>query len=111
MANVCSNAAMVIGNDSGMAHFGGWLGVKTVVIMSQLMPEQFYDMTDNRFVIAQQKCTGCRFSRELGYEDKCDHDCWVLQSVTPDVVFNTAMNWLSENKVENTRVMVTAMAF
>jgi len=96
-ANVCSNAALLIGNDSGMAHLGGWIGVKTLVIMSQLLPEQFYDMTGNRFVIPNQKCTGCRFNHSLGYEADCNNECWVLQTAKTETVFNKAMEWINEN--------------
>ena len=92
--NVCSNASMIISNDSGLAHFGGWLGVKTLVIMSQLFPSQFYDLTDNRFVVPQQKCTACQFLPEKGYEEKCDFGCWVLQSVRPADVLKQALDWL-----------------
>ena len=95
-ANVCHNASMIISNDSGLAHFGGWLGVKTLVIMSELFPEQFYDFTDNRFIVPQQRCTGCRFLPEGGYEEKCDWGCWVLQSVRPADVLSKALDWLKE---------------
>jgi ADP-heptose:LPS heptosyltransferase len=96
--NVCNNAAMIISNDSGLAHFGGWLGVKTLVLMSQLLPEQFYDMTDNRFIVPKQGCTSCRFLPENGYEEKCDFGCWVLQSIRPSEVVGTALEWLKEKR-------------
>lgn len=96
--NVCRNAAMIISNDSGLAHFGGWLGVKTIVIMSELLPQQFYDLTGNRFIVPQQKCTACQFLPEKGYEEKCDYGCWVLQSVRPAQVLNKALRWLQETE-------------
>jgi ADP-heptose:LPS heptosyltransferase len=99
-ANVCKNAAMIISNDSGLAHFGGWLGVKTLVIMSQLLPEQFYDFTNNRFAVSQQPCTGCQFLREKGYEEKCDWGCWVLQSVSPVEIMGKALEWLREEELK-----------
>ena len=101
IANVCRHAAMLIGNDSGMAHLGGWIGTKTLVIMSQLLPEQFYDMTENRFIIPKQECTGCRFNHSLGYVDKCNSECWVLQTATPEDVLNKAIEWLQEEKQPN----------
>ncbi len=97
-ANVCNNAAMIISNDSGLAHFGGWLGVKTLVIMSQLLPGEFYDFTENRFVVPQQQCTACQFLPEKGYEEKCDWGCWALQSVSPTQVIETALAWLNEEE-------------
>ena len=98
-AQVCQHAEMIIGNDSGIAHLGGWLGKKTLVLMSQLLPAQFYDLTNNYFWVPKQHCTGCRFIPEYGYEEKCDYGCWVLQSIRPQHIFDAAIDCLNETEV------------
>lgn len=97
-ANVCLGAKLIIGNDSGIAHLGGWLGTKTLVLMSQLLPEQFYDLTDNQFIIPQEKCTSCRFLPEHGYERACDTRCWVLQTIQPKEVLGRSLDLLKEKR-------------
>lgn len=96
--NLCRHASLIIGNDSGIAHVGGWVGTRTIVIMSQLLPEQFYSMTNNRFIIPNQRCTGCRFQKEFGYMPVCNNGCWVLQSANPIDVFNATLSWLNEEQ-------------
>ena len=94
--NVCNNAELIITNDSGMAHIGGWLNRRTLVLMTQLKPEHFYDFTNNKFIVPEQHCTGCQFIKDNGYELRCDYGCWVLQSISPKTVLKTAVSYLSE---------------
>lgn len=104
IAQLCKHAELIIGNDSGIAHLGGWLNIRTLVVMSQLNPNQFYANTNNRFMIPQHRCTGCRFIPDYGYEEKCDSGCWVLQSVRPQEVFDHAISWLKEQDTKYSKI-------
>jgi ADP-heptose:LPS heptosyltransferase len=96
VANVCLNAKLVVSNDSGMAHLAGWLGVKSLVIMTQLFPDQYYDYTLNTFITQSGSCTGCQFLPEKGYKPICDYHCAQLNAITAESVFEKAWTVLSD---------------
>jgi hypothetical protein len=96
----CLHAELIITNDSGLAHLGGWLGTKTLVIMSQLNPSQFYDLTGNRFIQPTHNCVGCKFIEQNGYEDKCNYGCWTLQSISPKIVLTKSLEWMVDGNTQ-----------
>jgi hypothetical protein len=95
VGNVCRHAALIISGDSALAHLGGLLGTPTLVLLTQQIPERYYSMTANEFIVPDQPCTGCRFQPERGYEEKCDYGCWALQSIGPRAVIGKAQEMLS----------------
>jgi ADP-heptose:LPS heptosyltransferase len=94
VANVCHHANLIITGDSGLAHFGGWLGTPTLVIMSQQEPTKYYSMTHNQILRPNAACVECRFQPDRGYEEKCDFGCWALQSISPTTVTEQALAML-----------------
>lgn len=94
VANVCRHAALIISGDSGLAHVGGLLGTPTLVLQAQQIPEAYYSMTSNAFIVPRQPCVGCRFQPDRGYEEKCDWGCWALQSISPREVTAHALRLL-----------------
>lgn len=91
VANVCRHAALLIACDSGLAHVGGLLGTPTLVLLAQQIPEAYFSMTGNAFMVPNQPCVGCRFQTDRGYEEKCDYGCWALQSLSPRDVAQRAL--------------------
>lgn len=94
VGTVCYHAALVISGDSGLAHIAGLLGTPTLVLLAQQIPEKYYSLTANHFIVPEQSCTGCRFQPERGYEPKCDYGCWALQSLSPNAVAERALQLL-----------------
>lgn len=90
-AKVCRHAALIVSNDSALAHVGGLLGVPTLVLLSQQTPEKYFSMTANHFLVPQQPCVNCRFQPDRGYEERCDFGCWTLQSISPITVAQRAL--------------------
>ncbi len=95
VANVCRHAALVVAGDSGLAHLGGLLGVRTLVLLAQQIPERYYAMTANAFVVPRASCVGCRFQPERGYAPECDRECHALRSLDPRVVAERALALLA----------------
>jgi hypothetical protein len=96
--NVCQHAALIISNDSALAHLGGLLSQPTLVLLSQLSPDRQFSDTANHFITPNHACVGCRFQPELGYEEKCDYGCWALQSISPATVASAALKILAPSK-------------
>jgi ADP-heptose:LPS heptosyltransferase len=94
VGNVCHHAALVISGDSGIAHIAGLLGAPTLVLLTQQLPKTYYSLTANQFVVPEQRCVGCRFQADRGYEPKCDYGCWALQSLSPRTVAERALRML-----------------
>lgn len=65
-------AHAVIGNDSGIAHLAGMLGVKTIAIHAQAPPEQLWGHTHIIPVFSQASCAGCCWQGERGYKPGCE---------------------------------------
>lgn len=87
--DVILGAAAVIGNDSGMVHLAGMLGVTTIAIHSHTLPSQLFSYTD--IISAQSKnfdCIGCNWQAARGKLPHCDINCEALYDVTPKQVFN-----------------------
>jgi Glycosyltransferase family 9 (heptosyltransferase) len=100
VTKVCKNAELVISNDSGLAHVCSLIETKALVILSQMNPQAYYSMSDHHFVMPDKNipCVECRVQPDRGYEEKCDFGCWALQSISPNQVFQSVMEILSQSK-------------
>jgi hypothetical protein len=94
-ADVCTHAALIVSNDSALAHLGGLLDRPTLVILAQQDPRSHFSGTRNVAVMPNHACAPCRFQPERGYEEKCDFGCWALQSISPRLVAQIALKMLS----------------
>ncbi len=95
VARTCTHAALVIGNDSGIAHLSALLNIPTIVVMAMMDPRAYYSLSNHTAIIPQDiPCIGCRLQPSRGYEEKCNTGCWALQSISPNRVFDEAMKLL-----------------
>jgi hypothetical protein len=77
----------VVGNDSGMAHLSGMLGVPTVAVHAQVTAEQLWSDTDVLSVAAKNmSCVGCGWRIERGWRRACENQCSALYSTSPEQV-------------------------
>ena len=86
MMDAMLGAACVIGNDSGMAHLAGLLGVPTVSIHAHLPPQVLFSHTAVTSLTPKTNCTFCRWQPERGYNTACDAACSALATVGPEEV-------------------------
>ncbi len=82
-------AHALIGNDSGMAHLAGMLGVKTIVIHAQVSPEQLWGCTDVISVFSKEPCAGCGWQHEKGHRHSCEKfGCSALMGIGAERVIS-----------------------
>ncbi len=79
-------ADVVVGNDSGMAHLAGALGVRAVAVMGPTDGETVFGHDDRVTPIAATRdeapCVGCHFQYGNGYRALCDaHGCDALHTL------------------------------
>lgn len=99
LANVFHHAALVVGNDSMAAHFGGLLGVKTLAIHAAISPESLfkYMPTVKSIYPAEGECRGCFFKPAQGYRNACNDQCHSIAGISPKRVFDEVKNALANN--------------
>ena len=77
-----SRAAVVAGNDSGIAHLSASLGVPTVVAMGPTDPGVVFGHCPERVTLVrtdQVDCVGCHFMGSRGFQLACDRGCEALE--------------------------------
>lgn len=83
-------ASAFIGNDSGMTHLAGMLGVRTIAIHAQVSPAQLWGHADITPVFSQEPCAGCSWQSENGYRKSCDKfGCSALMGIATESVLST----------------------
>ena len=83
-----ANADMMVGNDSGMTHVAGLVGVPTRAVMTHLTPEfVFADAPSVEGITAEGwSCQGCAWQPARGYRPECPRGCKALASIGVDRV-------------------------
>lgn len=79
-----SRAAVVVGNDSGIAHLAATIGVPTVAAMGPTDPEIVFGHCHDvltPIVASSVECAGCHFAGHRGFQGACDHGCEALQAI------------------------------
>jgi hypothetical protein len=102
MVAMMRRADLVIGNDSGPAHFAGTLGVKTLVLTGPSPVPQFFEHLPEVtcFTVNDVKkgpglpCVGCNFQWAKGFHKRCDHGCGALMLLHPVDVLDKAKEML-----------------
>lgn len=79
-------ATCVIGNDSGISHLAGLLGLPTVAIHSHLRGEFLFQPAKVTSVTPKTNCTFCGWQVDKGYSTACDAACSALGTVGPEEV-------------------------
>jgi len=92
-------AALVIGNDSGMVHLAGLLGVPTLALHSHLPPEFLFGYSSVTSLTPQTKCVFCRWQPDGMYTSACDTACSALATVGPEEVI-AAVSRISATTVQ-----------
>ena len=110
MMDAMLGAACVIGNDSGMAHLAGLLGVPTVSIHAHLTPRFLFAQTSITSVVPKTNCAFCRWQPERGYNTACDAACSALATVGPEEVLPAVERTIKEGKAAAGRVAVSTAA-
>ena len=79
-----SRAAVVAGNDSGIAHLAATIGVPTVAAMgptdSEVVFGHCFDVV-RTVTSSAVGCVGCHFQGDRGFQVACDHGCDALQTI------------------------------
>lgn len=79
-------ATCVIGNDSGMSHLAGLLGVPTLAIHAHLTGDFLFLPAEVTSITPKTTCAFCRWQPENGYNSACDAACSALSTVGPEDV-------------------------
>ena len=79
-----SRAAVVVGNDSGIAHLSATVGTQTIVAMgptdSNVVFGHCLDVV-TPLVSNEVSCVGCHFQGNRGFQVACDHGCDALSMI------------------------------
>lgn len=86
IADAMLGAACVIGNDSGMAHVAGLLGVPVVALHAHLPGEFLFSHAAVTSLTPKTDCTFCRWQPDRGYNTACDSACSALATIGPEEV-------------------------
>jgi hypothetical protein len=97
LAGACQAAKLVIGNDSGPAHFSGTLGTPTLAIMG-MTTEKIYGYLPEVVPIRKKSlpCAGCHGLQP--YRRSCDTGCLELYRTYPEEVAAIAIEKLRGEK-------------
>ena len=81
----------VVGNDSGIAHLAGTLGIRSFPLMGPTDPVCVYGYAPEFHPIrvdrSRVKCVGCHFKGEAGFSYACDEGCEALYMLGVEEVF------------------------
>jgi hypothetical protein len=84
-------AHAVVGNDSGIAHLAGTLGVRSFPLMGPTDPVCVYGYAPEFHPIRVAKervaCVGCHFKQDAGFSFACDEGCEALYMLGVEEVF------------------------
>ncbi len=88
LVGLCLNAAAVIGNDSGIAHLGGILGIPTLVLCGPTTGKDVFGIYPHMTAIqGKLDCDGCWW-RGSFQGVRCDHSCASMTTILPVELLN-----------------------
>ncbi len=92
IASAVKNSRLVIGNDSGPAHFCGTLGTKTISIHGPTQGKRIYGYVPEviPFEVKSLPCNGCHCLPAKGWRTSCEFGCHQLYRTFPEDVFEAA---------------------
>lgn len=86
-AALISRLDLVIGNDSGMAHMGGFLRVPTLALCGITDGNVVFGSYSTVEVVqARAACTGCLWFKENGFKPWCMKGCNAIEDLKPELV-------------------------
>lgn len=85
VTGIVANLKCVIGNDSGIAHLSGLLGVKTIVLCGQTRGERIFSAYQKAtWMYGTWGCEGCYWSGQ--YNSSCRPRCPSMSSILPSII-------------------------
>jgi ADP-heptose:LPS heptosyltransferase len=93
--DVMLGAEAVIGNDSGLTHLAGLLGIPTLALHAHLPPQTLWDCTEVVSLTPETNCVFCRWQWANGYNEDCDTACSALATISPDRVLRAFESLIS----------------
>ena len=93
------SAAVLYGNDSGMAHIAGLIGTPAVVVLGPTTKDFVFDCSESVVGIgSDMPCSGCYWQRDKGWDERCVKICESLQSIQPTTVFQLGESHVHEKQ-------------
>jgi predicted O-methyltransferase YrrM len=97
VAGVLLNSLCLIGNDSGMAHFAGIMGIPTIALCGQVTGKDIYGLYPSVHVVqGKLHCDGCWW--QTPYDGaRCDNLCASIATILPNEVMAAVQEILHPN--------------
>jgi hypothetical protein len=109
VAGLLSRAAVVIGNDSGITHLGGVLGVPTIALCGQTDGTAIFGLYPAvRILTGHLACNGCWWMPANGWHQDCHKSCPSLQTILPREIAD-AVDWIHLPRVTEGRAVIDPM--
>ncbi len=104
IAGAVQSSKLVIGNDSGPAHFAGTIGTKTIAIHGPTQGKRIFGHLQNEVISVEKKSIGCggchclNASEGGAWRASCEIGCHELYRTFPEEVFELAVSILGRKK-------------
>lgn len=99
-----ANAAVLVGNDSGMVHLAGLYGAPTLCIQSQFDPLYSFMCGDSiECITPDMSCVRCHGLVDGGWDQNCNLVCSALQTINPERVTEKVIESYETIKTKNDR--------
>lgn len=87
ITSLVANAAVVVGNDSGIVHLGGLYGAPTLCLLAHFDPVYSFMCGDTiEWITPDMNCVRCHTLIEGGWDQNCNWVCSALQTINPEHV-------------------------
>ncbi len=94
-AAVIRRSALLVGNDSGMAHLSSGLGVPTLVLCGPTDGKSVFGWYEKtRWIDGQLPCSGCYWYVENDWRTECEHGCMAILRISIKEVFRKSLELL-----------------
>ncbi len=86
VAGILLSSAMLVGNDSGLSHLGGIMGVPTLVLCGQVTGPEIYGFygQNMHYLDGHLDCKGCWW--QPPFNESCKPMCFNVATITPEEV-------------------------
>ena len=100
VTSIILNAAVFIGNDSGLAHLSGMLGVPTIALCGQVDGNKIYNFYPHvKAMTGHLDCKFCCWRPKKGYDSsRCEPICANLASISPQEILKVVQYYTCTDK-------------
>jgi hypothetical protein len=96
-----SRTDLVVGNDSGMMHLAGLMGVKGLALTGPTHGETVFNWYNCiETMQAPGDCTACYYAKERKYKPWCIQGCGLLMDMKAPAVFERVEKIMEEQRCE-----------